>query len=98
MATYLSCEAREGQFPGECAIKGTTYAGGGFSLFAPQELVELVSAPVTQEPVAAWLRVDVLDSDSHRALVRLPGQTFENGRTVTVSRERIEEREARQFA
>jgi len=97
MKTYLSCEVRRGQFGAEWAVRGVTVSGAGFSFFAPNEYVELDKARSNSEGGLGWIRVEVLEEDEHRALVRLPGQTFENGRTVTVRRDQIEARESREL-
>ena len=98
MNTYLSCRIRKGQFGGERAVQGTTYTGDEFSLFVPLEYVERDEECAADKVDMGWLRLEVLATDARRALVRLPGQTFENGKTVTVSLEQITKRESREFA
>ena len=89
MNTYLSCNVGKGQFRGEWAIRGKVYAGGEFSLFAPSEFVQNEDGPPVNGCSHGWLRVEVLDADDRRVLVKLPRQAFENGQTITVGREQI---------
>jgi hypothetical protein len=80
----LRCQVSRGLFSGEVAIRGTTADGTEFSLFVSDDFVEF-DAPVGDSgPVDGWLRVEVLVREGPLVLVRLPGQTFENGQTVTV--------------
>ena len=43
-----------------------------------------------------WLSVEVLDREDALLLVRLPGQTFENGQTVTVRDSQVDVRPRRE--
>ena len=89
MSTYLSCNVGKGQFGGEWAIRGRAHGGGEFSLFAPSEFVQADASPAVDGFTHGWLRVELLDADDRRVLVRLPRQAFENGHTVTGGREQI---------
>jgi hypothetical protein len=89
MNTYLSCDVGNGQLGGEWAVRGRVYAGGEFSLFAPSEFVETEECPPVDGWGRGWLRVEVLDEDDRRVLVKLPRQAFENGQTITVGRKQI---------
>ena len=93
MNSYLRCTASPGQFSWECAIRGKAYNGVEFSLFVPKDYVKLGRAGEGGDPNNALLSVEVVETDDKRALVRLPMQTFENGRTVTVSRDLVEGRD-----
>jgi hypothetical protein len=77
---WLSCSISPGQFPTEFAIVGTDHDGKGFSLFAPREF----TVPSKDSEGIGLVRVDVIDQKGDLILVRLPGQTFENGQYVTV--------------
>lgn len=93
MDAYLKCKVGQGQFSEELAIVGRTHDGATFSLFAPESEVLLdAGRPMAESDVDGLLRVDVVESNDSLALVRLPGQTFGNGRIVTVSARDIERR------
>lgn len=96
--TWLQCVVSEGQFSDEYAVRARTADGTEFSLFVPQEFVEVDHPPTEQAALPAVVRVDVLDEQQDLVLVRLPRQTLENGRSVTVSRAQLETRPARQEA
>ena len=98
MYIYLSCEIGPGQFSGEVAVLSSDANGNEFSLFVPEELVDFEGELTDSRFTKGWLRVDVLDKDGTRALVRLPGQAFENGTTVTVSLQSLQERLPRETA
>lgn len=98
MDNCLRCQVTPGMFSGEVAVRGTTADGTEFSLFVSEEFVDC-SEPVTEgRPVDGWLSVEVLAREDNLALVRLPGQTFENGQTVTVLDSQLELRPRRQTA
>ncbi|WP_339910040.1 hypothetical protein [Symmachiella dynata] len=80
---WLSCQVSPGQFSGELSVKGDTFDSEGFSLFSQREFV--VYAEGEAPPVNGWIEVAVLDTRDGLALVKLPGQTLENGTTITVS-------------
>jgi len=71
-------------FSGEVAVRGKTAEGTEFSLFVADDYVEYDAPAASSHPVDGWIHVDVLAREGGLVLVRLPGQTFENGRTVTV--------------
>jgi hypothetical protein len=79
-------------FCGEVAVRGITADGVEFSLFVSKDFVESDSPIGDSEPVAGWLLVEVLDQEGDLVLVRLPGQVFENGQTVTVRDSLVERR------
>ena len=79
---WLACSISPGQFPTEYAVAGTQYNGEPFSLFASGEVV---IPPVGATEGPGLLRVVVVDRRDGLALVRLPAQTFETGRHVSVS-------------
>lgn len=95
---WLRCSVSEGQFSDEFAVSAQTFDEGEFSLFVPDEFVELEGSLDEQQSVPGWVRVDVLDQKDDLVLVRLPRQTLENGRSVTVRRSQLETRPARQEA
>jgi hypothetical protein len=85
MKAQIRCKVFPGQFSSEYAVEGTQANGENFSLFAPVEDVE-TDRPVTRErAVEGWLRVTVWKQVGDLMVVRLPGESFECGRFVTVS-------------
>ncbi len=97
MATYLRCRINPGQFSGEFAIHGESHNKETFSMFASEKDVDGVN-PDQESECEGWLRVEVLDRDENLSLVRLPGQTFGNGTTVTVLNSELCERSPREIA
>jgi hypothetical protein len=97
MGVYLSCRVSRGLFSDERAVSGRDFRGVEFSLFVPEEVVESANLQ-GDESVDGWLKVEILDEQGGLLLVRLPGQAFENGRTLTVSRSQVEERRPREIA
>jgi hypothetical protein len=97
MDAFLRCQLSLGMFQGEYAVRGKTAEETEFSLFVPEEFVECDS-PVSDGAIDGWLRVNVLAQANHLMLVRLPGQAFENGRTVTVRESEIERRSSHEPA
>jgi hypothetical protein len=83
-------------FSGEVAVRGVAADGTEFSLFVTDDFVEFDAPAIHNGPVDGWLRVEVLAREDNLALVRLPGQTFENGQTVTVLETQLELRPRRE--
>src|SRR4051812_49266617 len=96
--TWLRCTITPGQFTGEYAAEGTSHNGTGFSLFVGDEHLECRSFPVGADRASALLEVRVLEKGRGLALIELPVQTLENGKTVTVSEGDLECRKVRQKA
>ncbi len=90
MEALLRCQVNRGMFSGELAVRGKTAGGSEFSLFVPEDFVEANRPATGDQTVDGWLRVDVLAREGALILVRLPGQTFENGQTVTVRDDQVE--------
>src|SRR5438477_12325952 len=87
---WLRCVASKGQFSTELAIVGKDYRGEEFSLFVERELVEPEGDPIVSR-VPALLRVKALDRADDLVLIRLPGETFNRGYTVTVKQDQLAE-------
>jgi hypothetical protein len=86
MKSYIRCGIYPGQFSSEYAVSSKDSRKRVFSLFAPTDCVLLDGEqPTRDRTVDGWLIVEVLESDCERALVRLPRESFELGRFVTVS-------------
>lgn len=96
--TWLRCWISPGQFSVEYAVSGEMFNGTGFSLFASEDDVEFDTPPFEGQRVPGWIRVQILDSKPGLLLVCLPQQTLENGQTVTVQADQVEQRPARQEA
>ena len=92
MDAFLRCRLSPGMFREEVAVCGKTAKGTEFSLFVPEEFIECDGTIDDSGPVDGWVRVEVLDRAGPLMLVRLPGQTFENGQTVTVQCSEVEQR------
>lgn len=86
---WLRCEVSAGQFPTEAAILGKDYNGEEFSLFVPLDCVR-PDKGLGDEWINGNVQVDTLDSRDDLSLVELPGQTFNNGRTITVRNDQLE--------
>ena len=96
MEALLRCQVSLGMFSGEFAVRGKAANGVEFSLFVAEDFVE-PGMPVTEgKSVDGWLRVEVLAREGALMLVRLPAETFENGRTVTVRDIEVEIRPRRE--
>ena len=96
MDAFLRCQLSPGMFREEVAVCGKTAEGAEFSLFVPEEFTECDGTVADSGPVDGWVRVEILAQDGRLMLVRLPGQTFENGQTVTVQGSEVEQRPRRE--
>jgi len=89
---WLECKASEGQFQDEFAVHGKDFQGEEFSFFARRDLVNCKGEISQTNEVDALLEVTIIDQDNDLALVLLPGHTFGNGSTITVSMDDLKER------
>jgi hypothetical protein len=96
MDAFLRCHISPGMFSGEVAVRGRAADGTEFSLFVPDDFIEREPTARANAPADGWLYVQVLDREGALQLVRLPGQAFENGQTVTVRDSEIELRPRRE--
>jgi hypothetical protein len=96
MDTLLRCQVSRGLFSGEVAIRGKCADGTDFSLFVPDEYVDCKSQDIGDRMVDGWVVVDVLQTKGPLLLLRLPGESFENGRTILVEDSQIEKRSFRE--
>jgi hypothetical protein len=85
MNSQIRCKVFPGQFSSEYAVEGVQDSGERFSLFAPVSAVEADEPPTRDRAVDGWLKVGVWELAGSRAIVRLPRESFESGRFVTVS-------------
>lgn len=81
---WIRCKVYPGQFSNEYAVKATQSGGGEFSLFAPLRSVQTDETPTRDSPVDGWLEVTLYDRKDNTVVVRLPRESFESGRYVTV--------------
>lgn len=84
MEHEIRCKVFPGQFSSEYSVEGVQASGDPFSLFVPSEKVEVDEAPTRERPVDGWLKVGIWDLTGNRAVVKLPRESFESGRFVTV--------------
>jgi hypothetical protein len=60
-----------------------------FSLFAPKEDLRFDREPTEKKPEPGSIRVSFVEEKDGFVMVVLPRPTFENGRMVTVKKERV---------
>jgi hypothetical protein len=89
MPLLLRCKVTAGQFENEVAASGEDYRGETFSLFVDRRYVDGIGARSESGADALLLVTPIAERDD-LILVRLPGQTLANGRTITVRRSQIE--------
>jgi hypothetical protein len=90
MPVLLNCFVTPGQFSDEFAVKGSMFDGRGFSLFAQKSDLKLDADPIGfDNPVNGRIIVERIAESENGVLVRLPVETFENGRMVTVAKEQL---------
>jgi len=88
---WLICLASPGQFSDEVAIHGIDYAGNEFELFTSRRFVRFEHDPSSEKEVDARLQTVLLESKDNLCLIQLPGQTFDNGSSITVRADQLEE-------
>jgi hypothetical protein len=81
----IRCKVFPGQFSTEYAVECAQADGSKVSLFAPAKDVEPLESPTREHPVGGWLRVTLWEVKGGRAIVKLPRDSFESGRFVTVN-------------
>jgi hypothetical protein len=96
--TWLQCNVSPGQFTGEYVVTAQDFRNSTFSLFVPDKYVECDGEPIEGQPISGWVQVEILDKNDTLALVQLPRLPLENGQTVTVSLEKLDNRPARELA
>jgi hypothetical protein len=85
MELQIRCKVFPGQFSSEYAVEGVQAGGQHYSLFAPASAVEVEEPATRDRAVDGWLKVHVWQQKGDLAIVRLPRESFESGRFVTVS-------------
>jgi hypothetical protein len=92
MALYIRCQIYPGQFSGEFAVSGEQADGEKFSLFAPAKFVKMEREPTRDRSVDGWLDVELWEQQGETFVVKLPRESFESGRFVTVGLEQFQTR------
>ena len=95
---WLACNVSLGQFTDEFAVRGEDYQSEEFSLFVRPQFLALTQPPSAETEVSGFLRGIELERRDGLCLIRLPGQTFENGSTITVRDEQLEANPSHQCA
>ena len=85
MKTWMRCSVGLGQFSAEYAVVVRSYNGQKFSLFVPKDLVRCEQSIAVNQSADGWISVTLMREENGLLLVRLPRQTLENGRFLTVS-------------
>src|SRR5262249_593403 len=85
MESQIRCKVFPGQFSSEYAVKAQQTNGEWFSLFVPIVTVEVDEAVNRERAFDGWLKVEVWEVKDDKAIVKLPRESFESGRFVTVS-------------
>jgi hypothetical protein len=92
MVYEIRCKVFPRQFSSEFAVKGVQANGTGFSLFAPATTVETDEPPTRDRAVDGWLEVQLWEQAGDQAVVRLPRESFESGRFVTMTMSQLKTR------
>ena len=96
---WLACIVSPGQFSNEYTVKGETFNGQEFALFAPDNFVDCgENEPSWEQPVLGWLQIKVIGKVKNILLVRLPMPPLEGPQTITVQDKKVSLREAPQKA
>ncbi|HTU16612.1 MAG TPA: hypothetical protein VMG10_01005 [Gemmataceae bacterium] len=85
MESQIRCKVFPGQFSNEYAVKAEEIGGESFSLFAPIQAVETDENPTRDKAVDGWLKVTIWEQTGDKVIVKLPRESFESGRFVTMS-------------
>jgi hypothetical protein len=85
MEYQIRCKVFPGQFSNEYAVKAQQIDGSSFSLFAPIQDVETDEMPTRDRAVDSWLKVTIWEQKGDKVIVKLPRESFESGRFVTLS-------------
>jgi hypothetical protein len=98
MDSWLKCQVGLGMFSTEFAVEGRSADGTGFSLFAPEEYVEVDPMPQGDESHPGYMRVAVMQQYPDAVLIRLPSEVLGGNYYVTVRPADLESRPAKQRA
>jgi hypothetical protein len=81
---FIRCKVYPGQFSDEFAVSGQQADGERFSLFVPAQYVAPEQSPTRDAAVDGWLQVSLWEQSGGGVVVKLPRESFESGRFVTV--------------
>jgi hypothetical protein len=95
MDHFIRCKVFPGQFSSEFAVHSTQSNGEMFSLFVPTSCVAPDEPPTRDHYVDGWLQVSLWELNGNQAVVRLPRESFESGRFVTVDLSQFKEQPQR---
>jgi hypothetical protein len=87
---FIRCKVYPGQFSDEYAVGGEQADGERFSLFVPIDYVKPDQPPTRDSSVEGWLQVWVWEPSGNTAVVKLPRESFESGRFVTVRLDQLQ--------
>jgi hypothetical protein len=87
---FVRCKVYPGQFSDEFAVSGEQANGQRFSLFVPTNYVAPDQTPTRESSVDGWLQISIWEQSGYEAVVRLPRESFESGRFVTVRLDQLQ--------
>lgn len=90
MTNFIRCKVYPGQFSDEYAVSGEQTDGRRFSLFVPTNYVVPDQSPSRDSSVDGWLQVSVWEASGGAVVVKLPRDSFESGRFVTVRGDQLQ--------
>jgi hypothetical protein len=90
MKNFVRCKVYPGQFSDEYAVSGEQADGHRFSLFVPTNYVVPDQSPAREASVEGWLQVSVWEPSGDTVVVKLPRDSFESGRFVTVRLDQLQ--------
>jgi hypothetical protein len=90
MKNFVRCKVYPGQFSDEFAVSGEQADGIRYSLFVPIQYVKPDQAPTRERSVDGWLQVSIWESSGDTVVVKLPRESFESGRFVTVRMDQLQ--------
>ena len=90
MKNFIRCKVYPGQFSDEYAVSADQAEGDRFSLFVPTQYVQPDQPPTRDSAVEGWLQVSIWEQSGDSAVVKLPRESFESGRFVTVRLDQLQ--------
>jgi hypothetical protein len=90
MKNFVRCKIYPGQFSDEFAVSGEQVNGERFSLFVPTSYVNPDQPPTRESSVEGWLQISIWQQSGDMAVVKLPRESFESGRFVTVRLDQLQ--------
>ena len=90
MRNFVRCKVYPGQFSDEFAVSGQQADGERFSLFVPVQYVKPDQEPTRDTSVEGWLQVSLWEQSGANVVVKLPRESFESGRFVTIGTDQLQ--------